>query len=103
LYLVLECFDCFDSERHSGLGKRGSYDCRVTSFKVNWGCSKDINCLNYLRIRDSCLAYDGPRTIEGVSLNGAASNQRFCFERYIALVRRVGPVQAGPSKFKPMQ
>jgi hypothetical protein len=29
--------------------------------------------------------------------------QRFFFERYIALVRRFGPVQAGPSKFKPMQ
>jgi hypothetical protein len=30
-------------------------------------------------------------------------NQRFCFVRYIALVRRFGPVQAGPSKFKPTQ
>jgi hypothetical protein len=29
--------------------------------------------------------------------------QRFCFERYIALVRQFRPVQAGPSKFKPMQ
>jgi hypothetical protein len=32
-----------------------------------------------------------------------ASKQRFCFERYTALVRGFGPVQAGPSKFKPTQ
>jgi hypothetical protein len=31
------------------------------------------------------------------------SIQRFCFERHIALVRWFGPVQAGPSKFKPTQ
>jgi hypothetical protein len=40
-----------------------------------------------------------------VSLCSGAScaDQCFYFERYIALVRRFGPVQAGPSKFKPTQ
>jgi hypothetical protein len=31
------------------------------------------------------------------------SDRRFCFVRYIALVRWFGPVQAGPSNFKPTQ
>jgi hypothetical protein len=43
----LGVLECFASERHSGLGERGSHDYRVTGFKVDWGCSNENPCAAY--------------------------------------------------------